>query len=155
MDKRPIANYYFRLEKKYKYDVDIDKKSCALCNLFTNTLILLNSTMVFKCVIKCCSNKLGDKPMHVFPKDPNVSSIVLLSFLTLYLYISFCLQLFKLWTEALKRDDIKIEKRKNFRICDVHFPDSMKFRNYHNRTNLQVGAIPTLLLSGEYIFLLS
>lgn len=57
------------------------------------------------------------------------------------------IQFFELWVKAVGREDIIIEKRGSYRVCDKHFSNEMKFAAHNNRTNLKMDAIPTLYLS--------
>lgn len=56
------------------------------------------------------------------------------------------------WIMAIDRQDFlqkeKQNVRTNYRVCDIHFTDDMKFPVGKNRTNLKYGSIPSLNLPG-------
>ncbi|KAK9679912.1 THAP domain [Popillia japonica] len=58
---------------------------------------------------------------------------------------------FEVWTRLISRQDIKYEKRLNYRVCDAHFSSQMKFIGSKNRTNLRADCIPDLILPPCYI----
>jgi hypothetical protein len=58
-----------------------------------------------------------------------------------------------MWMGLIGRNDllaIDASKRKNYRVCDVHFHEDTKFLVKNNRTNLKRGSIPSLFLNCKY-----
>lgn len=45
--------------------------------------------------------------------------------------------------------DIEDNKRSIYRVCDSHFVLTDKFKTFHNRTNLKVGAVPCVNVPGK------
>lgn len=80
-----------------------------------------------KCTAKNCNNLAVNTKMHRLPKEP---------------------ERFALWISTLKCE-IDYTKRDKYRVCDIHFSDNMRFKDYHNRTNLKADAVPDLNIPGK------
>ncbi|KAF5277733.1 hypothetical protein FQR65_LT03713 [Abscondita terminalis] len=55
----------------------------------------------------------------------------------------------KLWLQQVGRTDLGVDSGRHFRICNLHFENSMYLNDLKNRLNSN--ALPTLLLSSHPI----